>query len=133
MMGLEYGYRCMNPQDKKYPIKPKHLDTSERPEGFGNILNYTQITLLWCVVDFCKHGQSWNPFTTNDFMAYINSREGQNSAQRIGSLLHFFEPILSALLSREYVDKENRDWKKGYIYTPTHFLITTYFMWNPAK
>ena len=119
----------VNPQDKEYPIKPKHLDTTKRPQGFENILDYSQITLIWCVMDLCKHRNSWDSFTTDDFQEYI-SNAGRD---RISSVAHFFEPRLSALLDRSFVDKEDYDWKKGYIYRPSHFLISTYFMWNPVK
>ena len=119
----------MNPKDKKYPIKPKHLDTSERPKGFDNMLGYTQVTFLWCFMDLFKHRGNWNPFTVSDFENYCKG-PGRNVVEKRILILHFLGPTLAALLNEAPIDQKEPDIK---IYTPSHFLISTYFMWNPAR
>jgi hypothetical protein len=122
----------MKPQDKGYPIKPKDLHTKDEPKGFDALFDYCDRNLLWLFISFCQFKGNWSSFTDADFMDYLSKTAPKNIKDRF-MVGHFVGSVLAGLLDRSFVDKENHDYKKGYIYTPTHFIVSTYFIWNPAK
>ncbi|GEM_PF-3400281 len=116
--------------DNKYPIKPRHVDTSKEPKGFDNLLGYDQIGILWSFFQFWQYKRNWEPFTHEQYIAFISdSGMMVNSTVRSGLIL-FIEPKLKSILDcAEIIEKERKSWK----YQPTHYLISTYFLWNPAQ
>ena len=113
--------------DKKYPIKPVNLDTSKKPKGFDNLLDYDEIILLWSFVQFWQAKGEWCPFTHDEFQCFIDDDGSKvNDSIRV-PIIRFVGKKLGALLDREI----NDDDKNKITYHPTHYLISTYFHWNP--
>lgn len=115
---------------KKYPIKPKDLDTSEEPKGFDNLLGYDQRIVLWAYVQFWQAKGNWDPFTFDEFLLFIDDPKSKvNGSIRSGVMWFMGDRLKSLLETREA--EENKE-KGKRTYAPSHFLISTYFLWNPA-
>jgi hypothetical protein len=115
---------------KNYPIKPKDLDTSRAPMGFDILLgDYRQMILLWTFVQFWQTKGSWDPFTHEEFMSFIDDpRSKVNDAIKCG-VMYFVEPRLTVLLNII----KSEDGNKNPTYYPTHRMIAAYFLGNPAE
>ncbi len=112
-----------------YPIKPKHVDTSREPKGFDSFLDYNQRIILWAMMQCWQYKGNWDAFTHEEFLSFIdNPVAGANEAVRL-PIIRFVETRLKSLLR---IEKIRRDGKPTNSYAPTHFLISTYFHWNPA-
>jgi hypothetical protein len=109
-----------------YPIKPRHLDTSMEPKGFDLLLDYNDRMILWAFVQFWQSKSNWDPFTHEEFIAFISNYESKvNSSVRSGVIL-FVTATLKSILHY------NEGGNGTTIYGPSHFVISTYFLWNPA-
>jgi hypothetical protein len=115
---------------KNYPIKPKHLDMSKEPKGFDNLLNYGQRMMLWGMFQFCQAKGDWKSFTHEEFQSFLDDKQSVVNKYMTSAIMKFVEERLSSLLNFR---KENRNGKDVMVYTPAHFLISTYFQWNPAQ
>lgn len=113
---------------KKYPIKPGDIDTSKEPRGFDTLLDYGQRCMLWGFFQFWQAKGNWKPFTHEELQKFIPQMEP--NAYMTSAIIKFIEPRLESLLFVRKGDGEN---KKNQSYAPSHFLISTYFLWNPAE
>lgn len=110
----------------KYPIQPKHLATQEEPKGFDVLLRRDQRMLLWAFVQFWQKKGNWGPFTMGQFLEFYDKAGPKEINESVKSGVGFFvESTLKALL-------EAKGEKDEQTYHATHFMISTYFQWNPA-
>lgn len=110
-----------------YPIEPRHLDTTDIPKGFDSMLDYGEKVILWTLVQYCKHKKSWNSFTWDEFMKFVDDKNIKiNGPIRSGVL--FFTGLGLNFLFNKVLNSEG-----VLTVTPTHYLISTYFLWNPIK
>ena len=116
--------------NKNYPIKPRHLDTKEEPKGFENLLDYGQRGILWAFIQFCQSRGNWNPFTHEEFIAFISDPDSKVNTRVKCGVIWFVEDRLRSIFNYEKVGDGKDDVIK---YTPTHFVISTYFLWNPLR
>ena len=109
---------------KDYPILPQHLNTTRDPKGFDTLLNYDQRIILWAFIQFCQYKNSWQPFSLREFIAFISKKDSMVNSNIKSGVMFFVGTELRAILhSMGEGDDE--------IYEPTHFVISTYFLWNP--
>jgi len=110
-----------------YPIKPNYLDTTKEPKGFDDLLDYSQRIVLWAFIQFWQSRENWKRFTHEEFIAFISNPQSEvNQAVRCG-IVWFVEARLQSLLDCK------EDENKVLTYEPTHFVISEYFHWNPAR
>jgi hypothetical protein len=116
--------------NKNYPIKPKHLDTSEEPKGFDALLDYGQCAILWAFIQFWQVRGNWESFTHDEFLAFLDDSQSKvNKTVRCG-VIWFVEPTLTSILR---CSKKKAGDKEITVYEPSHFVISTYFLSNPSK
>ncbi len=116
------------PREIKYPIEPRHIDTTVEPQGFGVMLGYNEMVLLWGYMEFCQHKGNWDSFTFNEFQTFIDDERTKIHAPLRTGVLVFGGPMLSGLFN------EMRTHEGGPVeLVPTRLVIVTYFLWNPAK
>jgi|CXWL01.1.fsa_nt_gi hypothetical protein len=116
--------------EEKYPIQPHHLDSSKEPKGFDNFLDYGQRVVLWAFIQFAQARGSWEPFTHEAFLSFMDNKDSKVNKAIKSGVIWFVEPRLRAIFN---CVSEMDDDKKVTTYTPTHFVISTYFLWNPAR
>lgn len=111
---------------KKYPIRPEHLSTKEEPKGFDTLLRWDQRMLLWAFVQFWQKKGNWGPFTMAEFLEFYDKADRTQINTSVKSGIGFFVgSTLKALLEAKG-EKDERT------FHATHFMISTYFQWNPA-
>lgn len=110
-----------------YPIQPRHLDTSDIPKGFDPMVDYGEKVILWALVQYCQYRKNWNSFTWNEFMSFVDDKSIKiNGPIRSGGSF-FTGPGVNFLFTKH--EEENNVWTL----TPTHYMISVYFLWNPIK
>lgn len=113
---------------KKYPISPKDIDVSKEPKGFDTLLDYGQRCMLWGFFQVWHSKGNWDPITRGEYQGFI-SKMGPNTYMTC-ALLKWVGDRLESLLNYTKGDEEKGEEST---YAPTHFLISTYFLWNPAE
>ena len=109
-----------------YPIKPRHLDTEKEPIGFNDLLPYDQLIILWAFVQFWQHKGTWERLEHEEFIKWISNYDAKvNSAVKCGIIWFVQSELKSILKCTEDTDK------KIFRYELTHYLVSTYFHWNP--
>lgn len=115
---------------RRYPIRPQDLDTFKEPVGFNHMFHtYSERIMLWGFMEFCQHKGNWDRFTMNEFLAYFDDRTAKMNAPLRTAVGTFVEGMIPALFC------EHRDTVPNgtnHSYKPSHFVIATYFMHNPA-
>lgn len=114
--------------NKKYPIKPRDIDVSKEPKGFDALLDYGQRCMLWGFFQVWHSKGNWEPITHGEYQDFIPRMEP--NTYMTCAIIKFVEDRLESLLDYRKGDKEK---KIDSTYGPTHFLISTYFHWNPAE
>lgn len=111
-----------------YPIKPRHLSTKEEPKGFDIMCDYGERMILWALVEYCQWRGNWESFTWDDFMKFFDNKDIKIKSPVRSGILYFSGPGVDYLFTRVLVGDD-----KVLTLTPTHFMISHYFLWNPVK
>jgi len=118
--------------NETYPIKPQDLDTSTEPKGFDSLLTGAgqsgQITLLWTFMQLWQARCNWEAIRHDELLAFVDDKSVEIRGCVRSGVIRFIEPRLHAL----FVCTHTPD-GRVLTYAPSHFLVSTYFLWNPAK
>lgn len=112
----------------KYPIIPSDLDTTHEPNGFDVLLDHDQILILWAFIQFWQSRKNWKPFKLSEFIGFVRDPSSTVNESVKNGAMWFAEGRFLSLFDYN----EDREQNQNSTFAPTHYLVSTYFHWNPA-